>query len=294
MTAKSHNLISGVEHARGDILLFTDSDVHHPPDWIREMVNPIGSRYGGREIHATTAIFFLDPRGFLGNFASLSTNAATYLASFTRRGQDFPPYASGASMAVLTDVFHRAGVVDVWRTSLNDDLVLANTLVDRGYTIFSVRRLPTHPVERFDSWHGMNRKMIRWMLTLVHYSHPNNNRDAFMNALCNLQFQTMLAVVVVLGILDLLSVAEIHWTVPLLLLAVTYLFNVLSRSIIALRIGERNVYPYLWLSPVSQLFWGWYLIFVMFFVRSFSWGGRTYRVRKRWGRLVKKNGSGTG
>lgn len=289
MIAKSHNLIQAIEHATGDVLLFTDSDVYHPENWVQEMVNPLGEHYRGRDIHATTAVFFIDPEGFLGIFPSLSTNAAAYLASYTRRYQDFPSYASGASMAVLTSIFHKAGIVDAWKQSLNDDLVLAGALVDKGYNLFSVRRLPTRPVESFDTWRNMNNKMVRWMLTVNHYSHPNNNRDALVNGLFNLQFQTMLNLSIIFMILQGMSILTIDWLVIGQLLGITYVYNIFSRFIIARRIQERNVYPYLWLAPISQYFWGWYLFSTTFFFDSFTWGGRIYHLEKRFGRLVRKS-----
>jgi cellulose synthase/poly-beta-1,6-N-acetylglucosamine synthase-like glycosyltransferase len=290
MIAKSHNLIAAVGKATGEVLLFTDSDVFHPENWVREMVNPIGEVVRGKDIHATTAVFFIDPEGFLGIFPSLSTNAMTYLASFTRRHQDLPAYASGASMAVRSSVFHEAGIIDAWRKCLNDDLVLAGTLVDKGYNLFSVRRLPTRPVESFTSWRGMNDKMVRWMLTANHYTHPRVHKEAYVNGIFTLQFQTLLNISIILAILQGLTIiSPLDWTLIATLLGITYLYNVLARIVIALNIQERNVFPYIWLSPLSQYFWGWYFILAALVVDRFTWGGKTYVLRKRFGRLTSEN-----
>jgi len=288
MIAKSHNLLKGVAEAKGEVLLFTDSDVHHPENWIRELIDPIGETVRGRKISASTAIFFIDPVGFLGIFPSLSTNAAAFLASFTRKHQDLPSYASGASMAVLSDVFHKAEVAEAWRRSYNDDLVLAWTLLDAGYHLFSVRRLPTRPTESFESWGGMHRKMVRWMLTVNHYSHPSFHHEVFSHGILNLQFLTLLNLSLLFLLLDTSGIATFPWSLILTLLGLTYLYNVATRIIIALIIRERNVFPYIWLSPISQYFWGSYLVFSLLFMKRFTWGGRTYILKKRYGRMIKQ------
>lgn len=287
MIAKSHNMIRALEKAEGEVYLFTDSDVFHPGNWVQEMVDPLGERVRGKEISASTAVFFIDPEGFLGIFPSLSTNAAAFLASFTRKHQDLPSYASGASMAVFSSAFHEARVIDAWKNSLNDDLVMACTLVDHGYHIFNVRKLPTRPVEKFESWKGMNNKMVRWMLAVNHYTHPSFHREAYSHGILNLQFQTLLNLAIILAVLEAASLIQPDWVFILKLLAITYAYNVASRFVIARIIREKNVYPYLWLSPVSQYFWGIYFIITAFFFRKFTWGGREYHLNKRYGKLVK-------
>ena len=285
MIAKSHNLIKALETASGDVYLFTDSDVFHPHTWIREMVNPLGEIVRGRTISASTAVFFIDPEGFLGIFPSLSTNAAAFLVSFTRKSQDLPSYASGASMAVLSPVFRDAGIIEAWKCNLNDDLVLASTLIDKGYHIFNVRRLPTRPIEKFEDWKGMNNKMVRWMISVNHYTHPSFHREVLRYSVSNLQFQVLLNLVLVLLVLDQADFVHPDWGFITLLLIATYGYNVLSRFIIARLIQEKNVYPYLWLSPVSQYFWGFYFMLSAFFIKRFVWGGRVYHLEKRFGRL---------
>ena len=278
MIAKSHNLLKGVEVAEGEVFLFTDSDVFHPANWIREMVNPLGETVRGKKVSATTAVFFIDPEGFLGIFSSLSSNAAAWAASFTRRRQDLPVYASGASMAVFREVFEKTGVAAAWKRSMNDDLVLAATLIDAGYHIFNVRRLPTRPIERFDTLHGMNNKMVRWMLTVKHYTHPRFRKEIAHLGFRNLQFQTMVDIAIILFFLELFGYIRVDMNVVGGLILLTYIYNVLTRLIIARIIEEKNVYPYIWLAPISQYFWGLYFLITSLFIRKFSWGGREYRL----------------
>jgi len=286
MIAKSHNMLKAIEIAEGEVYLFTDSDVFHPNNWIRELVNPLGEEVRGRRVSASTAVFFIDPEGFLGIFPSLSTNAAAYLSSFTRKYQDLPTYASGASMAVFSAAFHDAQVADAWRTSFNDDLVMGSTLVDHGYNIFNVRRLPTRPTEKFDSWEGMNRKMVRWMLTVNHYTHPKFHKEALTQGIFNLQFQILVNISIFMALLDAVSMISLDWSVVVWLLAVCYFYNVFTRLIIARIIHEKNVYPYLLISPISQYFWGLYFIVAMIFIKRFTWGGRVYTLSKRFGKLA--------
>lgn len=278
MIAKSHNLLKGIEVSEGEVLLFTDSDVSHPKVWIREMVNPLGEVLRGKRISATTAVFFIDPEGFLGIFSSLSSNAATWVASFTGRRQDLPAYASGASMAVFREAFMKAEVAERWKHSLNDDLVMAAALIDAGYHIFNVRHLPTRPMERFDNIKGMNNKMVRWMLTVKHYTHPRFRKEVVLLGFRNLQFQTMVNVAIILYFLKLSGYLHLNMWVLVYLILITYIYNVLARFAIAKIINERNVYPYLWLSPISQYFWGFYFLISSLFIKEFQWGGRRYRL----------------
>ncbi len=287
MIAKSHNMIKALEIAEAEVYLFTDSDVFHPSHWIREMINPLGEEIRGKTISASTAVFFIDPEGFLGIFPSLSTNVAAFLSSFTRKYQDLPTYASGASMAVFSSVFYQSKIIDAWKKSLNDDLVLATTIVDAGFSIFNVRRLPTRPVEKFTTWKGMNNKMVRWMLTVNHYTHPSYHREAYSYGVINLQFQTLLNISLILSVLQLLGLADLDWSLIFRLLLITYGYNVATRFIIARIIKEKNVYPYLWLSPISQYFWGIYFVYLALFCRKFTWGGREYHLNKRFGKLIK-------
>lgn len=287
MIAKSHNLIAAVEKADGEVLLFTDSDVHHPNQWIREMVNPLGENIRGKKVSASTAVFFIDPEGFLGIFSSLSSNAAAFMASFNQKSQDLPVYASGASMAVFREAFDDAGVIDEWKRSLNDDLVLASTLYEAGYRIFNVRRLPTRPTEKFDTLKGMNSKMVRWMLTVNHYMHPKFNRDLFFHGMRNIQFQVFVDIVLLILLFSYFGDLTYNGWVLASLLVVTYTYAVLSRIVIARIIQEKNVYPYIWLTPISQFFWGFYYIVAMIFLKRFTWGGREYVLNKRFGKLIR-------
>ena len=134
---KCHNLVYGVKHAKGEVLLFGDSDVNYSRDWIGKMISPLKETVDGRHIEAVTSPFFIDPEGFSGKFIALSVSLVTFTASFTRKSQRFPPFASGASIAVTRKVFDDLGIAKIWRNSFNDDLVFADEVIDHGNHIYN-------------------------------------------------------------------------------------------------------------------------------------------------------------
>ena len=277
--AKSHNLIFGVQHAKGDVYLFTDSDVIHSNDWIKNLTSPLDEKVDGKVIHATTAPFFSIPQNFLGGFTSLSTNFALFLSSYLKVKQQFPSYASGASLCIKKETFIKAEIEKAWKENFNDDLVFACTLIDKGFNLFNVRKYPNYPKENFGDWSQLNKKMRRWMLTVGNYMHKSFRLEAFLYAILNIQFQITFLTVIVLGILNYLNFVEINNTFLLIFFMLGYFYSVTFRFFVARTVNEKNIMKYILLTPISYLFWGDYYLFTRIFYKSFSWGGHEYRIK---------------
>ena len=277
--AKSHNLLFGIKHAKGNVFLFTDSDVIHSKDWITELSEPIDEIIDGKKIHATTAPFFSNPQDLLGSFTALSTNYVLFLTFFTKMKQQFPSYASGASICVKRDIFKKAEIEKAWKENFNDDLVFAATIIDRGFNIFSVRKHPNYPIENFGNWKQLNEKMRRWMITVGNFMHKSIRFDAFSLTLLNIQFQVSVVLSLILGILNYFNIIEVKFWVSGLILILGYLYSVIFRAIIVKLVNEKNIMKYTLLTPISHLFWGNYYLFIRFYYKSFSWGGRVYSLK---------------
>ena len=277
--AKSHNLIYGVKHAKGDVFLFTDSDVIHQKNWIKELTAPIDEKIDGKIVHATTSPFFSLPKNFLGAFTSLSTNFALFFASFVKLKQMFPSYASGASMCVKKEVFLKAGIEKAWMKNFNDDLVFASTLIQNGFNIFNVRNHPNYPIEKFGNWKRLNEKMRRWMLTITYYIDKSFKKEAVLLTAKNLQFQITILIAIILGILNILDLFNVNFFFIGIIIILAYLYSVIFRAIICKIVNEKNILKYVFLAPFSHLFFGNYYLIVRIFYKSFYWGGHKYYLR---------------
>ena len=277
--AKAHNLLQGIREAKGEVYLFSDSDVPHQTDWMRQMVAPLGETVNQKSISGTTAIFLMEARGFVGIFSALATNQATILSSFLSKDQEFPAFASGASVAVFRSVFHELGMEKVWANSFNDDLVLANTLVKNGHHVYNVRSLLTRPVEEFRSFSALFTKMRRWVLTMRKYAHPDTRKLTWKLLATN--FQTPLGFDLVLLFLILGQFGYLDSSAGFLafLFLLSYLYAVVFRAVLALMFRERNIMKYVILTPVSFMIWGSLYLFLPFFCHSFTWGGIHYDIR---------------
>lgn len=279
MIAKSHNLLFGVKHAKGDVFLFTDSDLIHPKDWIKKLSESIGEKIEGKIIHATTTPFFSNPQNCLGAFAALATNYALFFASFIKIKQQFPCYASGASMCVTREVFKKSKIEKAWNENFNDDLVFASTLIDKGFNIFNVRKHPNYPMENFGNWKQLNEKMRRWMITIGNFMHKSFRMEAFFITLKNIQFQISVLIALILGLFGIFGILEINYWIVGLILTLGYLYSVIFRVIVVKTVNEKNIMKYVLLTPISHLFWGNYYLFVRFYYKSFSWGGHEYSLK---------------
>ncbi len=296
--AKSHNLLKGIELAAtgnsslgegwkdgSELFLFTDSDVFHPSGWAKELTAPLGNTYRGRSIDATTAIFIAGAHGFYGAFCQLSINFATFLSSFTMKRWDFPPYCSGASIAIGRKEFERFRIAEAWDWEFNDDLLAANTILNGGGTIFNVRRFPSHPTEDFETWHGMFNKFRRWSLTVGKYSHRSLFFWTIALATLNLHFQVALGIALLSLICEQFGWFWHYSHVSLaFIIAASYIYSVIFRWAVGRIVKEDIPRKYYLVTPLSHWFWSNYYLYANLVYRSFHWGGHRYDLRNRNGK----------
>ena len=270
--AKCHNLIYAEKNAKGEVLLFGDSDVTYSKNWIRKMTEPLGEVVMGRKIDAATAPFFIEPEGFWGKLIALSISFVTFTTAFTQEGQRFPPYASGASISLSRNLFHRLEISKIWGSSANDDLVLANTLIDHGYTIYNQHGHLNHPNEVFFGFNQIMNKLIRWVVTISNFGHRRLKEQNPYLIAKNLQFQVSLVLGVLLYILGFSAVFA------LIIIGSGYLYSVLNRWAVGMIIEEKGMGHYYLLAPAMGLILIFFYLFVKTFYRSFSWEGERYSV----------------
>lgn len=276
--AKCHNLIYAVRHAEGDVLLFGDSDVTYSKDWIRKMTSPLKETIEGKHIEAVTAPFFIEPEGFLGKFIALSVSLVTFTASFTRENHRFPPYASGASIAVTKKVFEDLGIAEIWGNAFNDDLVFADEIIGHGHHIYNQMAHLNHPNEAFLDLEHTRKKLIRWVVTISKFGHRKLRAEVPLMLVRNLQFQVLLILGISLYLLGFPGLLALGIVVA------GYIYLIIYRWLIGQIIEEKNLGLYYLLAPISITAMMLFFLSVRIFYRSFSWEGKAYVVKERYSR----------
>lgn len=275
-TGKCHNLVHAVNQAKGEVLLFGDSDITYPPDWIVKMTSPLDEKVEGKYIEATTAPFFIEPEGFLGKFVALSVSLVTFTANFTSLEQRFPSYASGASIAVKRDVFEKCEIAEIWSDAYNDDLVFAGALVDSNHHIYNQLALLNHPEEAFSSLKHSKEKLIRWVVTISTFGHKKLRKKVPFMLVMNLQFQVAL----ILGCA--MYIFGFSWIISLGIIIAGYIYLVVYRWFIGRIVDEKGLAAYSLLAPISITgMMLWYTVVRLFF-RTFIWEGSSYTVKGRY------------
>jgi ceramide glucosyltransferase len=269
--AKCHNLIKGEKYAKGEILLFGDSDVNYPEDWILKMTAPLGETVDGKKIDATTSPFFIEPESSFGKFLANSISSVTFTTSLTKEEFKFPSYASGASIAIKKDLFQELGIEKIWENSYNDDLVFAKTVLDSGHHIYNQLAQLNHPNEAFLSFRQSKDKLIRWIVTISTFGHGNLKEHVPSMLFKNLQFQVAL----VLGIFVFFGFS---WILGLGIISAGYLYSVIYRWKVGQIIEEKGMTSYYLLAPVSTTGIMLFYLYVRLFYRTFYWGGKAYSV----------------
>ncbi len=268
--AKCHNLIFGVNHAHGIVLLFGDSDINYPEYWIMKMTSPLTVTVNGERIDAVTAPFFIEPESTFGKFIAGSISLVTFTTSFTKKVFRFPPYASGASIAIKKDLFNELKIAEIWEGSYNDDLILAKAVLDSNHHIYNQLAHLNHPNEAFLNLRQSKDKLIRWVLTISIFGHRKLKIHVPSMLLKNLQFQLAL----ILGIL--VFIWGFSWILGLSIICAGYAYSVVYRYYVGQIIEEKGMSYYYLLAPISTTAMILFYLYVRLFYRSFYWGEKAY------------------
>ena len=271
--AKCHNLVFGVSQAKGEIYLFGDSDVTYSKNWIRKMTEPLNEVVEGKLIHATTAPFFMEPKGIKGKIIALPVSIVTFTSSFTRLSQRFPSYASGASIAVSRKIFEKLQISKIWEGSYNDDLVFANKIISSGYNIYNQHALLNHPNEAFLNWQQTINKLIRWVITISTFRHERLRAKTPVMLAKNLQFQVSIILAIFLYFLGFSGIFI------LTILAAGYFYSVFYRLAVGVIIEENDMILYYILAPLMSLALIIFHVTVRTPYKGFLWEGESYDIQ---------------
>ena len=118
---KNQSLIAGVTNLRPDteVIVFCDGTNKADSGWLERFVRPI-------ELGEAQAV--TTHRDFEPLPPTLGGVCQTLYGVIMRIGQWLFPMPWGGGTAIRRDAFERLGVVSVWATNVNDDLVLGNSI----------------------------------------------------------------------------------------------------------------------------------------------------------------------
>lgn len=132
---KVHSLCHGVAAfgRDADVLAFADADARFPPDWLENLVAPLGQAGVG----ATTGYRWYVPSPENRPSWMRSAWNGAVAGVLGPGGNNF---AWGGSMAIRRDVFEKAGILALWRGAVSDDYALTRGVRRAG---LGVRYVPS-------------------------------------------------------------------------------------------------------------------------------------------------------
>ncbi len=138
-SGKNAALLTGIKGASGEIFVFADDDIKPHKKWLRYLV-------AGMDDGCSTTY-----RWYFKNPLLCVWNAAIAAVMFYERFI----FCWGGSTAIKRSVFDEAGIENVWRNEIVDDLTLTKVLKKKG---FSIKFVPQAMVES-----ESEEEILKWM-----------------------------------------------------------------------------------------------------------------------------------
>lgn len=265
---KVHNLLRVLQKTGdAEVYAFADSDADYPPHWLAYLVAPLGDPCVG----ATTGWFWLEDAS-LGLWArALAWGSNTQV--MPHFVDEHLTCASGATMAIRASVFREAGIADIWRNVVYDDLTLAAAVRRLG---LRVRFVPQNVIAVAVA-EGSLRWCLAWtrrqMIGVKIYA-PHLYWPSLLVALPNLL--TILSPVLLLASLFWPGLAG-----PALLLASALPIRAATGALFCLVVGRPRVARYAFVDYLSVAL-GLGALLASLFSSRFTWGEVTYELLSPW------------
>lgn len=260
---KLTNIHNGSRRASGDVLVFSDSDMFLPPDYLRAIVTPLADGQVG--ISCTTYKAW-KPRNLFEALELLCFNAdfvpQMVFAVVTKTSIACP----GATMAIRRKVLDEIGGLAPLGYYFVEDYELGRRVVEQGYGIHLAPYVAPMGVN-LDTFGDWWRHQVYW---------NQNTRLANPTGF----FFTILLHGVPFALLYALSGAPFGW--PVLLVAIAARLGTAVGNSFFLE--DKDGMNKLWLLPFRDLL-GIFLWLSSFLKRKIYWRGKTFIVKK--GKIVK-------
>ncbi len=153
---KNWNLIGGIRHAEAthgplEVYAFCDGDLLVRDTWLREMVKPLATGAGD----ASTTFHCVEPDGSRVVAALHGiAEACQSMAALVCRGA-----AWGGSMAIMSPVFRRHRLDEVWGRTVVDDMTLSRLMQGTRLKVVPVPRFLVSSRSEIDGY----RSFVRWL-----------------------------------------------------------------------------------------------------------------------------------
>jgi ceramide glucosyltransferase len=161
---KLKNMIAGVAASSHEILVFSDSDAHVPPTFLRDAV---ACTYDPTLGIAFGAPAYAGSDDWPAALTSISVNELT-LRIATLHLLGLFDGAIGTTMVVRKEVIERVGGLEQLGWQIADDIQLARIIRRQGYRIHLLKQ-PAQIVHQHDSFMGWWSHGHRWLLIIRRY-----------------------------------------------------------------------------------------------------------------------------
>jgi ceramide glucosyltransferase len=160
------NIIAGVESARHEVIVFSDSDVCLPPRFLQGAVAALADPRVGLAFCVPLVEGAQD--WVAAMFASAVNETAVTIAALARVGAYGE--AVGATMAIRRDVIDEIGGLEQFRRRITHDVPLARAVRRRSYRVHVLREAARirHGHDRFGRAYA---HLLRWLVIIRSY-HP--------------------------------------------------------------------------------------------------------------------------
>lgn len=162
---KLHNLLRALHEVdqTTEVLVFADSDIRAPNDWLTHLVRPLADPHVGV---STGYRWYMPVEGDFWSAVCSVWNMTTANVLFDQRFA----FAWGGSMAIRKQTFEALDIAGAWEHGLSDDMILTQAVKRAGYRVEFVPRSLVVSTEAI-TWPAL----IAWMsrqLTIVRVYDP--------------------------------------------------------------------------------------------------------------------------
>ena len=263
---KIKNMITGLAKSSFEVVIFSDSDAHVTPSFLRETTacvqNPgIGLGFG--------APAFEGAEDWVAALMNISVNelvlpiaTACHLGIFDG--------AVGTTMVARREVVEQVGGLKPLGYQATDDISLAREILKKGYQIHLLKQ-PARVFHRHDSFKRWWHHTHRWLVIIHHYWPVKS----FLKNLVMLAPWWSLFYIVI----SLVKEESIYVGVSLIVAVLTA--SLISSAIINLKFVHCNrLWRFLWVVPLQELF-RLPLILHSYLRNEVDWRGRRFRINSK-------------
>lgn len=260
---KIKNTITGLEKSPSDVVVFSDSDVHVPATFLRDMVacvqrSEIGLGFGAQAFEGS--------ENWAAALMNISVNELVLPVATACLFGQFDG-AIGTTMVARRDVIEQIGGLKQFGYQVVDDIPLARAVLNKGYRVHLLKQpiRVYHHHDRFARWWS---HMVRWQVIIRHYWPV---KILIMN-LVSLGFWWSLLYLAI----SLLKKESIQTGVFLILAVLAT--SLVSAAIVNLKfVCCKKLWRFLWVVPILEFF-RLLLIVHRYLINEIAWRGRRLRI----------------